>query len=213
MGKMIRQKREWICNKCGYKHIKWQGFCNNCKASSTLEEFYLVRPRVKATEAPNARRLRRRAKDSERNIAKRMVAADGKDPNFEGISSSTGRIGHISAIRVDAVSRSYMTENKNRKLPTWLIQAWTLINQRGNHFNKKVLLHIDPPNMPKTVPSDGQTIKIDTMAVVPLGQFEELVKTARHWDDLTGELFKEGTDLASVRALFWTLQQQEEISK
>lgn len=210
---MIRSKKEWICNKCSGKHIKWQGVCNFCGETATLEEFLLVRPKVQSNETIDARRLRRRSKNSERSIAKKMTAADGIDPNFERIASSTGRIGHITTIRVDAVSRTFMTENKNRKLPTWLIDAWILINQRGHHFNKDILLHVDPPNMPRNIPSDGVQIKLDTMAIVPLERFLEIVKKSKQLDIILDELFKKDVTIQDVLARYWSVQEQDVSSK
>jgi len=126
-----------------------------------------------------ARRLRRRAKDSERGIARRMLNVDGPDPAFKNIASSTGRIGHISGIRVDAVSKSYVTENKNRKVPTWMVDAWLLINQRAHDFNKNALLHVEPPNAPRDFLLNGQTIKLDTMAIITQTRHEELIRNEK----------------------------------
>ncbi len=179
MNRMIKSKREWRCEKCEFSHLKWEGVCRQCGASGTLQEIVLLPTPAKPTGTDAARRLRRRAKDSERGIAKRMVAVDGPDPAFSKIASSTGRIGHISGIRVDAVSLHYVTENKNRKVPTWMIDAWVLINQRGKDFGKNVLLHIEPPNMPREFKVNGITEKLDTMAVITQGRHEELIRAEK----------------------------------
>lgn len=130
---------------------------------------------VRTTETAAARKLRRRAKDSERGIARRMQDVDGPDPAFRNIASSTGRIGHITGMRIDAISRSYVTENKNRKMPSWLIAAWVLINQRAVDFNKNALLHVDPPNMPKEFVIQGGKRKLDTLAIISQTRHEELI--------------------------------------
>jgi len=202
------------------KYIKWNGACyRGCKFTGTLEEV-TIRPttsnsqRIKSTSARNAsrngtgsetaigvpkpagggtaeaRRLRRRAKDSERDIAKRMVAADGADPAFRNIASNTGRIGFITGMRVDAISRSYVTENKNRKMPTWLIDAWILINQRAIDFQKNALLHVDPPNMPRDFVIQGGKRKLDTMAIITQTRHEELISNSRILSELLEEISK-----------------------
>jgi len=126
----------------------------------------------------------RRSKNSERNIAKKMVAVDGPDPQYAKIASSTGRIGHITNIRADAISRTYLTENKNRALPSWLVNAWLLINQRAEDFGKNALLHLDPPNMPKEFPLNGVIRKLDTMAVITQARHEELIIKEKRLEEL-----------------------------
>lgn len=176
MVKMIRSKREWKCSACMATQIVWEGSCRNCGAINTLEEVVLINTPEKKRETDAARKLRRRAKDSERGIARRMSTVDGPDPAFAKIASSTGRTGHISGIRVDAVSRNYVTENKNRKVPSWMGAAWVLINQRAEDFNKHALLHIDPPNLPRTIPVNGKQKKLDTMAIITQSRHEELIR-------------------------------------
>lgn len=179
MVKMVRSKREWKCRDCSATQIKWEGSCRGCGAIDTLDEVTLIDGPEKKRETAAARRLRRRAKDSERGIAKRMSAIDGPDPAFANIASSTGRIGHITGIRVDAVSRTYVTENKNRKIPSWMAAAWILINQRATDFNKNALLHVDPPNLPKTIPVNGKQQKLDTLAIITQTRHEELIRKER----------------------------------
>lgn len=182
LGSMIRQKKEFRCKECGHKYIKWTGNCYaGCKRAGTIEEHTLVKPRRTPTKgvAGEAKRIRRRAKDSERDIAKRMLVADGADPAFRNITSSTGRVGFITGMRIDAVSKTYVTENKNRKMPTWLITAWVLLNQRAVDFNKNALLHIDPPNMPKTFVINGVTKKLDTLAIITQERHEQLIEAER----------------------------------
>lgn len=178
MGRMVNSKRTWVCTECQTKHLKWQGICSNCNKGGTLEEITLA-PRKVSTATDTQRKLRRRAKTSERDIAKRMTAIDGADPSFSRITSSTGRTGHISGMRVDAISRTYVIENKNRKMPTWLIAAWILICQKGDEYNKNILLHVDPPNMPREYPTLGTKKKLDTMAIITQSRHEELIQKER----------------------------------
>jgi uncharacterized protein YpiB (UPF0302 family) len=133
-----------------------------------------------------------------------MLAADGEDPMFKGIASSAGRVGHITALQFDAVSRTYVTENKNRKLPTWLIKAWVQINQRGKDYNKNVLLHIDPPNMPKDAPLNGVNFKLGTMAIITQERHEELIREERILRSIEEAL--QNNDLEEIKRLYWELQ-------
>lgn len=179
MVKMVRSKREWKCSSCEATQIKWEGACRACGEEATLEEVILINGPEKKRETTAARRLRRRAKNSERGIAKRMSYVDGPDPAFANIASSTGRIGHITGIRVDAISKNYVTENKNRKIPSWMAAAWILINQRAHDFNKNALLHVDPPNLPRTIPVNGKQQRLDTLAIITQARHEELIRTER----------------------------------
>lgn len=176
---MPRAKKEFVCSNCGNKHMKWEGICRSCKQAGTLEEVILApaTPRARATTAQ--KKLQRRSKDSERSIARRMLEVDGPDPMFKNIASSTGRIGFITGMRIDAVSKSYVTENKNRKLPVWLIKAWELINQRAIDFDKNALLHIEPPNMPREIPINGTKHKLSTLAIITQTRHEELIKAEK----------------------------------
>jgi hypothetical protein len=201
VNKMIKPKKEFVCNECEFKYPKWSGTCyRGCGKTNTLTEKVLATATPKRSRASksagnlsrkeplspsaNAKKLIRRSKQSERDIARRMVNADGPDPAFRNIASSTGRIGFITGIRVDAISRSYVTENKNRKMPTWLIAAWILINQRAVDFEKNALLHVDPPNMPRDFPLNGETRPLDTMAIITQSRHEELIHNEKILQEL-----------------------------
>jgi hypothetical protein len=60
-------------------------------------------------------------------------------------------------------------------MPSWLIAAWVLINQRSIDFDKNALLHIDPPNMPREVTVNGQKHKLGTMAIITQERHEALI--------------------------------------
>lgn len=122
------------------------------------------------------RALNRRAKTSERNIARKMVEIDGPDPNFEKITTSTGRVGQLTHLQFDAISKSYVTENKNRVLPLWLVKAWIQIQQRALDFHKAALLHIEPPNMEKNFPLNGERHKTSNMHIITEERHRELIE-------------------------------------
>lgn len=186
---MVKSRREFKCSLCGLNYIKWQGICKGCGKASTIQKIELMPQKPKTNGSSSTKRLLRRAKDSERTIGKRMLSADGADPLYRNIASSTGRIGFITNMRVDAVSRTYITENKNRKLPLWVINAWVLLNQKGDEFQKNILLHIDPPNMPNTYPVQGITKKLDTMAIIKQERHEDLIQTERLLETIVKEIF------------------------
>jgi len=165
----------------------WEGSCRSCGKAGTIFES-TPKDAVVKRETDSARKIRRRAKDSERGIARRMLEADGPDQNFSKIASSTGRIGHITGIRVDAVSRNYFTENKNRKLPTWLVDAWLLINQRARDFDKHALLHVEPPNMPRDYVLNTVKYKLDNMAIITQPRHEQLILAERALYQMMTEL-------------------------
>lgn len=154
--------------------MTWQGICKNCGAIASLEEHILIPDKPKAS--PSQKSIIRRSKNSERNIAKKMVAIDGPDLNYKGIASSTGRIGHVTALRADAISANYLTENKNRKIPTWMAAAWLLIQQRSIDFGKYALLHIEPPNTPKDFPLNGQKYKMSTLHIITQDRHQQLIE-------------------------------------
>lgn len=189
MGRMVRQKKEYTCSFCAKTYLKWQGFCQNCKRQGTLEEKVLVAAKPK--QSLSARALGERAKRSERVVARETQEADGPDPNFRGIASSTGRVGHITSLQFDAVSRSYVIENKNRVMPTWLIKAWVQINQRAVDFNKEAYLHVDPPNMPKTFIINGKHLALSTLAIIGRTRHEQLLKRDRALSEIESLLLNE----------------------
>lgn len=204
---MVRAKKEYRCSNCNAVRNVWSGICQTCGSGGTIKEEILVAATIKR-ETDVARRIRRRAKDSERKIARNMLSADGPDPNFAKIASSTGRIGHITGIRVDAVSRNYFTENKNRKLPTWFVAAWLLINQRARDFDKHALLHIEPPNMPRDYLLNTVRYKLDTMAVITQPRHEELIRTERAFNELVKDI-QDGISLdTAIGDAFATLNGQ-----
>jgi uncharacterized OB-fold protein len=184
---MIKSKKEWICNKCGATHLTWQGYCKNCNAAGTLQEKILVAT-TRTRSTADIKRVNRRAKNSEREIARSMITVDGVDPAFAHITSSTGRVGHITGLRFDAISKNYVTENKNRNLPLWLINAWLLINQKAVEYNKNALLHLEPPNAPKYIPIQGRQVRLDSMAVITKARHDDLIRAERALHELLNDL-------------------------
>lgn len=205
MGKMIRVKREWLCTTCQARYLTWQGFCR-CGDVGKIIEVTVGKDRLESKESPDQRRLRMRAKRSERAIAKRMTQIDGRDPAFDRIASSTGRIGHITGIRADAVSAHYIIENKNRKLPAWLINAWVLINQKGHDFDKEVLLHIEPPNMPRDIPINGVKEHLENMSIITQSRHEDLIYKEKILAAVEEAIYSGKTNVGRIRTIIEQLK-------
>lgn len=94
------------------------------------------------------RRLKR-SKASERALGRHLIENDGPDPRLApggGIVSSTGRVGHISALQYDVVSRTYAAENKQVVMPAILFRWWLQICQVARSNGKEPLLRWEPSN-------------------------------------------------------------------
>jgi len=197
MTRFVRSKKEYICSNCATKYIKWQGTCTKCAKGGTLEEKILIPAKPKPTITQKS--IQRRSKRSEQAGARSLQAADGVAPEFQGIASSIGRVGHITALQIDGVSRSYVQENKNRVLPSWLIKAWIIINQGAVLWNKEPVLRLDPPNLPKTIPAGGKNIPLGIMNLITEQRHEYLVARDRQLSELeTILLFSTDTRAASI---------------
>jgi hypothetical protein len=94
----------------------------------------------------DAQRRLRRSKQSERDLGKFLLAYNGPDPFYSLISSSTGRVGHITELQFDVVSIDYAAENKNVRLPKRLMVWWDQIVDIAAKHKKQPLLRIDPTN-------------------------------------------------------------------
>jgi hypothetical protein len=93
-----------------------------------------------------AKRRLRRAKESERNLARFLVLHDGLDPRYTDMASSTGRIGHLTGLQFDVASVHYDGENKNVKVPAALWKAWKQVCAIAKGHHKEPLLRIEPSN-------------------------------------------------------------------
>ncbi len=88
-----------------------------------------------------------RSKQSERDLGKWLLEHDGEDPRWRGISSSTGRIGHITSLQFDCVSKHYAAENKQIKLPARMLDWWLKIVGISVTQGKDALLSIESTNV------------------------------------------------------------------
>lgn len=107
-----------------------------------------------ALEGTDAKRRLRRAKDSERRLAKWLITNDGPDPKMmpgNGIVSETGRVGHVTALQFDALSLHYCAENKQEKVPATWWNYWLKIVTKSIDWGKTPLLRIEPTNDDKYI--------------------------------------------------------------
>lgn len=94
-------------------------------------------------------RRQRRAKQEERDLGKHLIEGDGPDPLLRpggGIASSTGRVGMITAMQYDVVSRTYAAESKLVRMPSILLGWWVQICQVAEGAGKEPLLWWTPSN-------------------------------------------------------------------
>jgi hypothetical protein len=128
------------------------------------------------------RSLLRRAKRSERDFAKWLLANDAPDPKYKHLTTSTGRIGHIYALRADCLSLHYLGENKNEIVPKKWLEYWALINEKADDFGKVAILRFEPSNksvVSKTLPD---------MHVITPTRHAALLEKERLWDAYTAGL-------------------------
>lgn len=89
----------------------------------------------------------KRSKQSERDLGHWLLQNDGPDPRLTGVTSSTGRVGHITGLQYDVASLHYSAENKQIKLPAKLAQFWLQIIDVATANGKDALLRIEPTNV------------------------------------------------------------------
>jgi hypothetical protein len=127
------------------------------------------------------RRRLKRSKQSERDLGHWLLKFDGPDPRMKGITSSTGRVGHITQLQYDVASMTYAAENKHIKLPVKWLQWWLQIIDIARANGKEALLRIEPSNLPL-----GSRKTIPEMHIITAERHAELLKSERNeaklWD-------------------------------
>lgn len=139
---------------------------------------------VKATdneEVARKRALLRRSKRSERDLAKWQQEHDGPDPRYRGLVTSTGRIGHVTNIRADTLSRSYLGENKNEVVPVKWLRYWALICEKATEWGKEPLLRFEPSNR------GAVDRKLPDMHMITPERHAELLRKERWYDEHAGD--------------------------
>lgn len=93
-----------------------------------------------------AQRRLDRSKQSERDLGHWLLEHNGECPDYQKIASSTGRVGHITELQFDVVSKHYAAENKHVKIPKKLLGWWEQIVSIAAKHGKQPLLRLDPSN-------------------------------------------------------------------
>lgn len=121
------------------------------------------------------RRLRK-SKQTERDSGKWLLEHDGEDPIWRNVSSSTGRVGHITQLQFDVVSRSYAGEVKNIIVPARLFGFWIKILSIATSHAKNPVLIIVPNNEHKQT---GFPKKVPAMHIITEDRHAELLSKER----------------------------------
>lgn len=125
----------------------------------------------------DVQRIQRRAKQAERDAGHWMLEHDGPDPYWARVSSSTGRVGHITGLMFDIVSLHYCTEVKNIMLTQKLQGFWRQVQELAAKHGKDACLIIQPSN-----PLSGGTLlkqKDMTWHVITAARHAELLEKER----------------------------------
>jgi hypothetical protein len=130
-------------------------------------------------ESSEIRRLIRRSKKGERDLGRWLQLHDEPDSRFTHLTSSTGRVGHLTGLRFDVLSKSYTAEQKNVKLNAQFLNWWLLICDTAADWGKEPLLHIQPSNVPapprKSIPD---------MHIITANRHAELLAKEKIADEL-----------------------------
>jgi hypothetical protein len=125
----------------------------------------------------------KRSKQSERDLGHWLQEHDAPDPRMTGITSSTGRVGHITGLQYDVASLHYSAENKQIKLPAKFLQFWLQIVDIANANGKDALLRIEPTNT-----LVGLRKKAPEMHIITAERHAELLRKEKVFDQVYGPL-------------------------
>ena len=125
---------------------------------------------------PDVRSIARRAKEAERNAGRWMLQFDGPDPMWSKVTSSTGRVGHITGLQFDVASLHYCTESKNILMSLRLQRFWRQIQEIAVTHGKDACLVIKPSN---PLPSDKRHKHDATWHVITQERHSELLEKER----------------------------------
>lgn len=122
-------------------------------------------------------------KVEEREVSRHMQTSDGitDNPALKILQTSTGRLGHLTALRLDSVSKHYVIEVKNRKLPLWVIQAWNLIHQQGKDFNLSPLLVLTLTSEQEKGVYHTKPVKLSSLYCLTEERHDELLDIERNY--------------------------------
>lgn len=133
-----------------------------------------------------AQRRLTRSKASERLLGKWLIEHDGIDPKWApggGLSSSAGRVGHITELQLDCISLHYGAENKQMRVPSVLWGFWRKVAHRATQQGKVPLLRWEPTNDERFV----EGIRIPVMHVISEDRHAELLAYERLFNEKQAE--------------------------
>lgn len=127
------------------------------------------------TSSEHKRRLRK-AKQAERDSGRWLLDNDGKDEKWTGVASSTGRVGHITQLMFDVVSKHYAGEVKNIIVPAKIFNFWLKIVSIAATHGKNPVLIIVPNNEHKQA---GFPKRVPAMHIITEDRHAELLEKER----------------------------------
>lgn len=127
-----------------------------------------------------------RWKRCEREDSRWLRDHDGVDPVMARVATSTGRLGHITYMGLDTSSLHYVGETKARKLPQWVIDAWTQINQIAlDRKDRAPILFLHPGGDNETTfVHDGKSHRLPTMHVMTEERHRHLLECEARCEEL-----------------------------
>lgn len=131
----------------------------------------------------DAQRRIKRSKQSERDLGHWLMRNDGPDPRLRGLTTSTGRVGHLTHLQFDVASLTYVAENKQVKIPAKWLQWWLQIIDIATEQGKEALLRIEPTNLPL-----GSRKRIPELHIITDDRHAELLRIERNYDKVMGYL-------------------------
>ena len=125
----------------------------------------------------------KKSKQTERNAGHWLQEHDGEDPMWKNVASTAARVGHITGLQFDVVSKTYAVECKNVKLPATIMKWWLQINQVAQTHGKEPLLYIEPTNDIKIL---GIPKRPKAMHIITEDRHAELLRKEKIADAVEG---------------------------
>lgn len=108
----------------------------------------------------------------ERDRGKWLLEHDGPCPKYGDMATVNARVGHITDLGFDLISRTYAGEAKHREsVPKWLIGAWKQIIEKAEKHGKVPFMAVTSNRMP-------------VMHIITPEHHAELLEAARERDRL-----------------------------
>ena len=111
-----------------------------------------------------------RWKRKEREISRFFQTHDGltENPTLRKLQTSTGRVGHLTDLGFDSVSRSFLIEVKCRTLPLWQHTAWVQAVQLAADYGLAPALALTHAEAQRTYTHHGKVQALpDLVCITP----------------------------------------------